>query len=182
MEGAHTLVKTHEIALEDIAAIRVEGFHETVRLGARLPTTTEEAQFNVAWPLAAMLVDGEVGPNQMLEARLDDPRIARIAQKVQIHESDELNELRRLYEVGDPRGRFASIVTITLDDGRSFNSGLVEANEQHPPVGWDDDRIAEKFRWLAGHVLSEVEVQGLLETLWRFDKVSDVREFTQVLA
>jgi 2-methylcitrate dehydratase PrpD len=182
MDGAYSLVRQHEIALEDIAAIQVEGFHETVRLGTRLPSTTEEAQFNVAWPLAAMLVDGEVGPNQTLEPRLNDPQIAALAQKVQIHESDELNELCRLYELGDPRGRFASIVTITLTDGRVFNSGLVEANEQHPPVGWDDDRIADKFRWLVGHVLDESQVEGLLETLCHFDDVFDVREFTRVLA
>jgi 2-methylcitrate dehydratase PrpD len=182
MDGAHSLVNQHEIALQDIATIRVDGFHETVRLGTRLPATTEEAQFNVAWPLAAMLVDGEVGPNQTLEPRLKDPQIVNLAQKVQIHESDELNELRRLYEMGDPRGRFAGIVTITLNDGTAFNSGLVEADEQHPPVGWDDDRIAEKFRWLTGHIMDEARAEQLLEMLWHFDDVSDVREFARVLA
>jgi hypothetical protein len=54
------------IALEDVATIRVGGFHETVRLGAELPTTSEEAQFVVAWLVALMLLDGEVGPAQTL--------------------------------------------------------------------------------------------------------------------
>jgi 2-methylcitrate dehydratase PrpD len=117
-----------------------------------------------------------------LEGRLKDPQIVGLAQKVLIHESDELNELRRLYELGDPRGRFASIVTITLNDGTAFNSGLVEADEQHPPVGWDDDRVADKFRWLAGHIVDEPRAEQLLEMLWNFDDVSDVREFTRMLA
>ena len=79
MKGARSLVEAHALGPEDIAAIRVEGIHETVRLGAELPTTTEEAQFNVAWPVAAMLADGEVGPAQMLESRLNDPAIPSIA-------------------------------------------------------------------------------------------------------
>ena len=67
VEGARRLVQEHVIILDDIARIVVAGSKSTVRLGTRLPTTTEEAQFNQAWPLAAMLVDGEIGPAQMLE-------------------------------------------------------------------------------------------------------------------
>ena len=62
VEGARRLVQEHAIILDDIARIVVAGSKSTVRLGTRLPTTTEEAQFNQAWPLAAMLVDGEIGP------------------------------------------------------------------------------------------------------------------------
>ena len=77
VEGARRLVQEHGITLDDIARIVVAGSKSTVRLGARLPTTTEEAQFNQAWPLAAMLVDGEIGPAQMLETRLSDPQHPR---------------------------------------------------------------------------------------------------------
>jgi 2-methylcitrate dehydratase PrpD len=179
--GAAALVKEHAIDLEDIAEIHVVGFHETVRLGTRLPTTTEEAQFNVAWPVAAMLVDGEVGPAQTLEKRLDDPQIRNLARTVTIEESEELNELCRLYELGDPRGRFAGIVRIRLNDGREFDSGMVESGEQHPPVGWDEAVMEEKFRWLAQYVLDDDQIDPLLDMLWHFDGVSDVRELTASL-
>lgn len=182
MEGASHLVKEHGLTLEDIATIRVQGFHETARLGTRLPTTTEEAQFNVAWPLAAMLVDGEVGPEQTLEHRLNDAQIIDLAQKVEIVESEELNELCRLYESGDPRGRFASIVRIRLNDGREFDSGMAESSEKHPPSGWDEKVMEEKFRWLTGYVLDEARIDGLLDMLWRFEDVPTVREFTNKLA
>jgi 2-methylcitrate dehydratase PrpD len=182
VEGARRLVQAHGIALQDIARIHVEGFHETVRLGTRLPTTTEEAQFNLAWPIAAMLVDGEVGPDQTLEARLDDPQIRHLAQKVTVVETDELNELCRLYELGDPRGRFASVVKILLLDGREFDSGMVEAGEKHPQPGWDEKRMEDKFRWLAAKVLDDASVGRLLGMLWHFERVSNVRELTRILA
>jgi 2-methylcitrate dehydratase PrpD len=181
MTGAAGLVKNHNIDLDDIAQIHVVGFHETVRLGTRLPTTTEEAQFNVAWPVAAMLVDGEVGPAQTLEKRLDDPQIRNLARKVTVEESEELNELCRLFELGDPRGRFAGIVRIRLNDGREFDSGMVESGEQHPPVGWDEAVMESKFRWLAQYVLEDDQIDALLDVLWHFDELSDVRELTATL-
>ena len=181
MEGAHRLVKQHGINLDDIAKIHVMGFHETVRLGTRLPATTEEAQFNVAWPLAALLVDGEVGPDQTLEHRLNDPQIRSLAQKVEIEESEELNELCRLFEQGDPGGRFASVVRIHLNDGREFDSGMVESGEKHPQPGWDAQVMEEKFRWLAGYVLDETLVDTVLDMLWHFEDVDSVHELTRLL-
>ena len=182
VEGARRLVQERHIRLESIARIRVEGCHGTLRLGTRLPTTTEEAQFNQAWPLAAMLVDGEIGPDQMLEHRLSDPLIQELAQKVEIVESDAMETLCRLFEQGDPQGRFASLVTITLKDGRAFSSGLVDGGLRFPPSGWDEGRMADKFRWLAGFVLQPAHVDEVLATLWRFDQLADIRSLTGRLA
>jgi 2-methylcitrate dehydratase PrpD len=181
VEGARRLVLENDIELNDIAKIRVEGSHGSFRLGTRLPNTMEEAQFNQAWPLAAMLVDGEIGPAQMLEGRLRDPRIRALAQKVEVVETEEMENLRRLFEQGDPSGRFASQVTITLKDGRSYHSGLVDGGLRFPPLGWDRERMTDKFRWLAGFVLAPGQTDEVLETLWRFDQLPDVRELTRQL-
>jgi 2-methylcitrate dehydratase PrpD len=174
VEGAHRLVLENSIALTDIARIRVDGSHGTYRLGTRLPETTEEAQFNQAWPLAAMLVDGEIGPRQMLEERLSDPHIRALAQKVEVHESEEMERLCRLFEQGDPHGRFASRVTISLNDGQMLESGLVDGGLRFPPQGWDQARMSEKFRWLAGFVLDASQVEEILEMLWQFEDISSV--------
>ena len=123
----------------------VDAFNETVRLGTKLPSTTEEAQFNLAWPVAAMLVDGEIGPNQTLEGRLGDPKIRDLAQRVDVVESEELNQLCRLHAKGDPRGRFASIVTIKLKDGREYCSGMKDGGMKFPAPAWTPEMMTEKF-------------------------------------
>jgi 2-methylcitrate dehydratase PrpD len=181
-KGARSLVDAYDIALEDVAAIRVDGFHETVRLGVELPTTTEEAQFNVAWPVAAMLLDGEIGPAQTLEPRLEDPEICSVAKKVELVESEELNELRRLYELGDRRGRFASKVIIVLQDGTTFDSGLVEGSFRFPASGWSRQKMEEKFRWLAQFVLDDEQIDGLLEMVWHFEDVPSVARLTDMVS
>ncbi len=175
VEGARRLIQEHHIALDDIARIKVAGGHGTKRLGTRLPTTTEEAQFNQAWPLAAMLIDGEIGPAQMLEERLSDPRIRELAARVEVEESAEMERLCRLFEQGDPAGRFASRVTITLRDGRQVDSGLVDGGLRFPQPGWDEARIEEKFRWAAGFVLDTPRIDKLAEMMWRFEQVASTR-------
>jgi len=179
--GAEKLVKENAIRLEDIAHIRVEGYHDAVRLGVKLPQTTEEAQFNMAWPLAALLVDGEVGPAQVFEARLADPLIRDLASRVEVVESEELNRLYHAALTGQPGGKFGSVVTIELHDGRQFNSGLVEGEIQYPQRYWDSAGLEGKFRKLARMALDDQRVERLVELIRRFEDVPNVRELVRLV-
>ncbi len=181
MEGARNLVDEHHISIEDIEIVRVYGFHETVRLGTKLPSTTEEAQFNLAWPVASIIVDGEVGPLQMLEDRLKDPLIKSLARKIELVESKELNELHQLLKSGDKRGKFAGRVEIFLKDGRCVDSGIVDAGVGFPQPGWDREVMEDKFRLLAGFVLDEGRIDQLIDMIWRFEKIEDLSEFINLL-
>lgn len=179
--GADQLMKAHGFGAEDIARVRVETFHETLRLGVKLPTTTEEAQFNLAWPLAAYIVDGEVGPDQILEQAFEREDIRNLAERIEVVETDELNELYRLACRGDPRGKYASKVTVELRGGRTVETGLVEGEINFPQETWDKESLEEKFRWLTGYVLDEDRIDALVEMIWGFGSVSDARELTKML-
>ena len=182
LRGAELLVKEHDFRAEEVAHIRVEAFREAVRLGVELPTTTEEAQFNMAWPLAALLTDGEVGPEQMLEHGLGNRKIQHLAQRIEAVETEELNELYHMAVRGDPQGKYASMVTITLQDGTALNSGMVEGEINYPQQCWDEQSLEEKFRWLARHVLDEARIDALVEMVWHFEEMSRVEELTRLLA
>lgn len=184
LKGAENLVNEHSFQAEDIAHIQVETFHEAVRLGVELPTTTEEAQFNMAWPLAALLTDGEVGPEQMLVSAMDSrpAKTRNLAQRIEVVETEELNELYRLAVRGDPQGKYASVVTILLQDGTALGSGIVEGEINYPQRYWDEQSLEEKFRWLARYVLDKARVDALVEMVWHFEEVSNVEELTQLLA
>ena len=41
--------------------------------------------------------------------------------------------------------------------------------------------MSDKFRWLAGFVLSPGQADEILEILWHFDQVKDVQELTRLL-
>jgi 2-methylcitrate dehydratase PrpD len=175
-EGSRKLMDEHDIDYRAIDRIVVETFKESAALGTRLPSTTEEAQFNLAWPVAAMLVDGEIGPEQTLEDRLLDETIRALAAKVEVRESEQLNELCRLFSVGDPRGRFASSVTLILKDGRKVESGLVGGGLTFPQPGWDENTMERKFHWLVDPVLGTGRADKLIDLVWRFEEQSGVDE------
>lgn len=181
VEGARKLVAENGIQLSEIDRIGVETFNEAARLGTRLPANTEEAQFNLAWPVAAMLVDGEIGPRQTSEQRLTEPAIRGMARKVAVAESEELNELCRLHAQGDPRGRFASVVTITLKDGRSLCSGLQDSGLKFPAPKWTRGMMADKFIWLAAPVLKKALADEVLEMAWEIDNIGPVSKITGLL-
>jgi len=174
------LQREHDWDVEDIAAIRVEGHHWTAVLHTAHPTTTEEAQFSVKWPLAAYLVDGEVGPDQILESRFGDASINALVDKIELVESEELDDLYRPSFEGGDTGLSASRVVLRLEDDRTLDSGPVSDACRIKARG-DEERLERKFRWLTGYVLEEDQIDPLLKMLWRFDAVQDVRELTSLL-
>jgi len=181
IEAAQQLQRDHDWDVEQIKSIRVEAHHWTAVLHTDLPTTTEEAQYSVKWPLAAYLVDGQVGPEQILESRFDDPVIRALVDKIVLVETDELNDLYRPSFEGTGQGLGASRVVIQLDDDRTLDSGLVSDSCRIAAHG-DEDRLEQKFRWLSGYVLNESKIDRLLELLWHFDEVLHVKELTALLS
>lgn len=169
--GARKLLQAHDFAVDEIERVRVEGFHETIRLGDRLPATTEEAQFNTAWPLAAFMLHGEVGPAQTLEERLGDARTQALANKIQLVENERFTELADRKRVGDPEGSYSSRVEITLQDGTRYDSGVVSFSHDYG-VNWSDAQVATKFRWLVGQVLPEERVEALIGQVWELDRLT----------
>jgi 2-methylcitrate dehydratase PrpD len=180
--GADQLMEEHDIAAEDIAHIRVESFHEAMRLGVDLPQTTEEAQFNFAWPLAAYIIDGQIGPDQILPHAFEREDIRDLAERIEVVETEELNTLYRLATQGDPAGKYASKVIFELRTGNKVETGPVAGEINFPQHIWDDESLEEKFRWLTGRVLDEERIDRTLALVWQFDAVADVRELTALLA
>jgi hypothetical protein len=93
-----------------------------------------------------------------------------------------MESLCRLFEQGDPNGRFASLVMIALKDGRIFNSGLVDGGLRFPPSEWNEERMTHKFRWLAEYVLEAQSVDELQNLLLDFNALPSVRQLTRELS
>jgi 2-methylcitrate dehydratase PrpD len=180
--AADQLMNRHGFRADEIEHILVETFHEALRLGTELPTTTEEAQFNLAWPLAAYVVDGEVGPDQILPPALDREDIRDVARRISIVESDELTRLYRLACRGDPEGGYVSRVTVRLRDGRTLESDLVEGEINYPQNLWDLESLEAKFRWLTARVLEPGRADQVVDKIRRIEHLSDVRRLTEILS
>ncbi|RYE31226.1 MAG: MmgE/PrpD family protein, partial [Hyphomicrobiales bacterium] len=92
IEAASSLMSEHAFASSDIDSVEVETFHEAVRLGAQLPSTTEAAQYAIGFPLAAYLVRGRLGAEEIGPDGLADPAIGDLLSRVQLVEVPILSQ------------------------------------------------------------------------------------------
>ena len=180
LHALQTLREREPFAASDVRRIIVTAYRDAVRLGVKLPATTEEAQFNLAWPLAVWLVDGEISPAQVLEPRLGDPQVRGLAALIEVRESQEFTRLYDLSEAGDPEGAELAQVEVVLAGRRRLDSGPVRF-EVYAEEGWDRARMEAKFRWLATPVVAPACVDRLVDMIWGFEDVADTRELVRVV-
>lgn len=91
IEAASRLLSEHALAASDIERVEVETFHEAVRLGAQLPETTEAAQYAIGFPLAAYLVRGGLGADEIGADGFGDPAIRDMLGRIRLVESPEFS-------------------------------------------------------------------------------------------
>lgn len=159
----------------EIKTVRVKTFKEAAQLCQGYPATTEEAQFSIKWPLACLIIDRELGPDQVLEKRFSDPNVLALFDKIEMVVDPEIN---RLYEdMKEMDLRMHSAVEITLQDGKVYDSGLVERGADR----YSEKDLEHKFRKLAAYVTDPGTVDNLVEMVWHFDQAANVRELIALI-
>ena len=171
---------TRRVPANRVRNIRVESYSDAVKLRVGLPGTTEEAQFSMSWPVAVMLLDGQVHPSSVLPERLADPSVRSLASKVGVVENPELTELFLLSESNDPRGKEAAIVQVELDDGEVLNSGVVAfAPFLDPPPS--REAVENKFRWVTLGALPQHNAEKIIRMSRDLSVVQNIGELVELL-
>ena len=131
------------------------------------PVTLTEAQFSMTFPVACVLVHGELGVAQLSEEVLFDARVREAMGKVEMTLNEGLAEASDL----GPAFPEAAVVTVTLADGRSF-SKLNKTARGTPLNPMPDEQIDRKFLDCAGLVLGAEAAQALLQRIRNVDTLS----------
>ncbi len=154
VDGVLKVMAAHELEAAEIERIEFRTFAEAASLSHELPTNTEQAQYNIPWPLAAAAVCGTVGPEQVLPPAFDDPEIKRLARTVVTHVDEQIQQRFPAECLGE--------VVIHTRDGKEYDSGLM-------PARGDADRpltraeLADKFVRLVTPVLGRDAAEELVE-------------------
>jgi 2-methylcitrate dehydratase PrpD len=167
VSGVLSIMKNHSLDPDQIDKIHVKTFSAAVRLPNHPPKTTEDAQYNLAFPIAAAILDGEVGPAQVLPPRLYDKQLLRLLNRVS-------TEVAPQYDAVFPQQTLAE-VTISLKDGRRFDSGPVEALWEPPDRLPGDGELEQKFLWLARPVIGEDNAVAAVNLIWNFEHCPSIR-------
>lgn len=139
--GAAQLRERHGLHPDQIDKVTVESFHEACRLAVRHPADTEQAQYSTPFPVAAMLVRGRLGVEEITENGLRDPAILAMAERISLAETEQDN-------ADFPDHRFAT-VTIVLKSGVKLVSDRLEPNGD-PERPLSSHEFEEKWRNLLG--------------------------------
>ena len=170
--GVLTLQQRHQIDPAAIRRIGVHTFHQATRLKVTHPTSTDEAQYSLPFPVAAALIHHRLGPEELDGRTLQDPRVLALAERVDLIEEKAFNEKF-------PAQRFAR-VEIELENGERYDSGEVTARWE-PSAPPSDEELIEKFRWLAGIRLSPTECAALEKMIWDCAELEDVSPLADAL-
>jgi 2-methylcitrate dehydratase PrpD len=170
--GVLRIVEIHGVKAGEIDRIVVRTFTEATRLSSSPPRNTEEAQYNLAFPVAAALIDGRVGPAQVLPPRLFDPEILALTGRVETEIAPEFDR--------EFPARALADVTVVKKSGERLESGPVQARWE-PPAPPTDDELVEKFHWLVGPVLGREQAARLAAAVFRLDGLDTLESFWTLL-
>ncbi len=130
------------------------------------PKTRETADHSLPYCVAVALMDGEMSLRQFGPRRLVDPKLHRLMQKVRVLSDPELSATYP--------DAIANIVEVRVN-GRD-EVERVDHPRGHPKNPMTDEEIEEKFRRLAGRLLSKSQIEKILGRVWALEKVTSMGE------
>lgn len=151
-----TLMEEYCFTAKQIKKVVVNTFAAASRLSKIVPYCTDEAQYNIAYPVAAALVHGDLGYLQICDEALGNEQV--------------LEMMKRLWFVVDPNieaqfpQKRLAWVEIELSDGCVLQSEVFAAPGEasdNVDLSW----IAEKFMRITKPLLSPEKQKNLLALL-----------------
>ena len=163
----------HGFSHDQIKKVRIHTFHEAKCLATLHPTTTEQAQYSLPFPVAAALVHDTITAAQVANDALVDPITGNLREKIVMLEDEAFN-------LAFPQNRLAR-AEIELNDGSVHISEPTEApGDPEDPVS--DKIIQEKFLSLTDPVLGESHAACLLETVQTLHRAENTNDLFNLLA
>lgn len=138
------VVRANAIKPETIASLRIHVDSVTHAAEIHEPANGNEAQFSVAFAVAAALVKGDASVFQYTDANVADPRIRDMMGRIRV-------EVDKRLDPGYPDKR-ASSAEMTLADGRRF-TGHIDSAKGEPERPLSAADIENKFLALTRDIL-----------------------------
>ena len=164
------------IAVEDIEAITLDSYWVAERFVDREnalwhPATRETADHSIPYCVAAALIDGRVDERSFSSARLRDPRIAALMERMTIRDNPAF---------GNWPAEWPCRIEVTLKDGsrKTAEARYFKGHARNPLT---DAELEGKFRSLAHGHLAAARMDKAIAAAWRLEKLEDIGELLGLL-
>lgn len=181
LEGVQELFKNNQINPDDIDKIILETFDVAYNIigggeegGKKNIRTKEEADHSLPYMISAMILDGEVTPNQYRPDRIVKEDIQTLLQKVEVRENPELS--KRFPD------EMACEISVYLKDGSRFFTSKRDYQGFHTrPASWEV--VIEKFKQLSRPYADETTLNHLIEIVQNLEnyKIKDLMKVLETV-
>jgi len=171
VDAARALMADHGLDSGDVESVVIQTFHYATRLAGQEPKTLDELTYAIAFPVAMMIVRGQIGVEELQPETLRDPEILRVSRATTLVDSDHYTKI-------STRKRWAD-VTLHLNDGRTLQSEPRFAKGD-PDDPLSDIELSAKYDSLAVPVLGPERAAEIQSLGAAFDSLS-ASDFSRLL-
>ena len=163
IDAASELMLRHKLSYQEIASVEIRTFHNATRLAGHKPVSADEFAYSIAFPVACMIVRGQVGVSELEVSTLKDPNILRISAATTLIEDAHLTQISE--------GKRWAQVSILMRNGTRYEAapGTPRGDTDLP---LSDVEISEKFHNFSDHILGSSIAKKIEEFATSFDKLN----------
>lgn len=164
------LINKHSISTSDIKKVTIHTFRRATMLSKIVPKTADEAQYNIAYPVASSIIYGDFGFTQVLEENLNDAAVVDMMNRLEFKVDENL-------DARFPAERICKAEIETFDGKRYISRECEPRGEAKENIGID--WLSNKFYRITGPVLSKDAQDTLLELITQSDDLP-IREIVDI--
>ncbi len=165
------LISEHKILPSDIEKVTIRTFKRATMLSKIVPQTADEAQYNIAYPVASSIVYGDFGFTQVLEENLNDSTVIDMMSRLEFKVDDAL-------DARFPAERICRAEIKTKQGDTYISSECEPRGEAKENIGID--WLSDKFYRITGPVLSKQAQDKLLKLITQ-DNDLPIREIVDTV-
>jgi 2-methylcitrate dehydratase PrpD len=150
------VMRKHQLVSEDVEKVIIKTFRRATLLSKIEPKTADEAQYNIAYPVATAVVYGDFGINHVMKESLSDPEILAMMKRLSFEVDEELDE-------AFPAKRICRAEIYTKDGNVYISENCEPRGEAHENIGID--WLSDKFRRITGPFVSEQGQEKILNLI-----------------
>ena len=171
LDAVQELMAKNNLTHARVKAVKIKTFHNATRLAGHEPKSPDEFTYAIAFPVAAMIVRGQVGIDELTSETLQDPDILRISR------ATELIDDPHLTKISDGK-RWAQVTIIDVENVEYIDDPRTPRGDTDMPLS--DAEISKKFHSFADPVLG-LERANRIETLTADFDTLDETGFAELL-
>jgi len=177
LDAVATIVEKHGIGPEDVEQVNLSTSVDYFSYKA-VPRGIFEAEFNIAYAIALVIMGVKPGPDWYTKDRYEDPVRMDLADRVKVGRVMSSWEVYKDYKW---KGKWIPVtVEIVTKDGRRFSeSPEYPLGHWKNPQSWDF--VKGQFRHAASYVLGKDQIEKAIETVENLEKQDNITELIDVL-